>query len=99
VATVRWTQRALGDLREINDFIARDSERAAEAMVDRLQRAPDRLAVFPESGRVMPEFPKLRYREIIVASYRILYRIEVDTVWIAAIVHGRRLLDKEHEVL
>ena len=97
MATVRWTQRALGDLREINDFIARDSERAAEAMVDRLQRAPDRLALFPESGRVMPEFPKLRYREIIIASYRILYRIEVDTVWIAAVVHGRRQLSEVPE--
>jgi len=97
VATVRWTQRALGDLREINDFIARDSARAAEAMVDRLQRATDRLAAFPESGRVMPEFPKLHYREVIVASYRVLYRIESDTVWIAAVVHGRRQLGKEPE--
>jgi plasmid stabilization system protein ParE len=53
--------------------------------------------MFPESGRVMPEFPMLRYREIIVASYRILYRIEVDTVWIAAVVHGRRQLSEVPE--
>ncbi len=45
----------------------------------------------------MPEFPKLRYREVIVASYRVLYRIESDTVWIAAVVHGRRQLGKEPE--
>ena len=97
MATVRWTQRALGDLREINDFIARDSARAAEAMVGRIQRATDRLALFPESGRVMPEFPKLRYREIIVANYRVLYKIESDTLWITAIVHGRRQLGEGTE--
>lgn len=60
-------------LREIHDFIARDSPRAAEVLVERLLTATERLASFPESGRVVPEFPGLGYREIIVGSYRVLY--------------------------
>jgi toxin ParE1/3/4 len=64
MAAVRWTQRARDDLRDIHDFIARDSPRAAEALVERLLTATERLAVFPESGRVVPEFPALGYREI-----------------------------------
>ena len=95
MAAVRWTQRARDDLRDIHDFIARDSPRAAEALVERLLTATERLAAFPESGRVVPEFPALGYREIIVSSYRVLYRLADHTVWITAVVHGRRLLRGE----
>jgi toxin ParE1/3/4 len=84
MAAVRWTQRARDDLRDIHDFIARDSPRAAEALVERLLTATERLAAFPESGRVVPEFPALGYREIIVSSYRVLYRLAENTVWITA---------------
>ena len=75
MAAVRWTQRARDDLRDIHDFIARDSPRVAEALVERLLTATERLAAFPESGRVVPEFPALGYREIIVSSYRVLDRL------------------------
>ena len=80
MAAVRWTQRARDDLRDIHDFIARDSPRAAEALVERLLTATERLAVFPESGRVVPEFPALGYREIIVSSYHVLYRLADNRV-------------------
>ncbi|MBX3332466.1 MAG: type II toxin-antitoxin system RelE/ParE family toxin [Nitrospira sp.] len=61
MATVKWTQRAKGDLQDVYDFIARDSPRAADALVDRIIHASGRLAAFPESGRIMPEFPSLPY--------------------------------------
>ena len=54
---------------------SRDSPRTAEALVERLLTATERLAAFPESGRVVPEFPELGYREIIVSSDRVLYRL------------------------
>jgi toxin ParE1/3/4 len=59
---------------------SRDSPRAAEALVERLLTATERLAAFPESGRIVPEFPALGYREIIVSSYRVLYRLADNTV-------------------
>jgi addiction module RelE/StbE family toxin len=97
VATVRWTERAKEDLQRVYDFIARDSSRAAEVLADRIITASERLASFPESGRIVPEFPMLGYREAIVSGYRVLYRIESNTVWIAAVVHGRRLLEQRPE--
>lgn len=66
-----------------------------KVLVGRVLTATERLLSFPESGRVVPEFPHLGYREIIVGSYRVLYRREADIVWIAAVVHGRRLLGDE----
>ena len=92
MAVVNWTEHARDDLREVFDFIARDSPRAAEALIERILRATERLERFPESGRKIPEFPDLEYREILVGSYRIQYRVEPDTVWIATVVHGSRLL-------
>lgn len=95
MAEVRWAERARGDLREIHRFIGRDSLRAAESQVERILSATERLAAHPESGRLLPEFPGLGYREIIVASYRVIYRIQKGTVWIAAVIHGRRLLGRK----
>jgi toxin ParE1/3/4 len=80
-----------GDLREIYDFIARDSPRAAEALVERVLHSTERLASFPESGRTVPEFPDLGYRELLVGTYRVWYRIERETVSIVTVLHGRRL--------
>lgn len=92
MAVVRWAEHARDDLREVFDFIARDSPQAAEALVERILRATERLQRFPESGRKVPEFLDLGYRELLVGSYRIQYRIDADTVWIATVVHGSRLL-------
>ena len=92
MAQVAWTERARDDLREIRDFIARDSLVAADSLVDRLIAGADSLATLPESGRRLPEFPRSGYRELIVSSYRLLYRVERETVWVAGVLHGRRLL-------
>ena len=50
-----------------------------------------RLEWFPESGRALPEFPDLPYREVIVAPYGFFYRIADRTVWIAGVWHGAQI--------
>ena len=95
MGTLKWTPRALKELQRIYDFIYQDSPQAAEAFRERLLRATDRLARFPESGRRVPEYPSREYREIIVDSYRVIYRSESDLVVIAAVLHGRRRINGE----
>jgi hypothetical protein len=46
------------------------------------------LEKFPDSGRVIPEFPELPYREVIVVPLRFFYRVEGRFVWIVAAWHG-----------
>jgi len=41
----------------------------------------------------VPEFDDKNLRERFVYSYRIIYRIEDHTVTIAAVIHGRRMLE------
>ena len=47
---------------------------------------------YPESGRIVPEIGDAAIRERFVYSYRIIYRIEVGRVLVAAVIHGSRLL-------
>lgn len=49
---------------------------------------------FPHSGRTLPEFPDLPFREVIVAPYRFFYRVKGKTVWIVAVWHGAQMPDK-----
>jgi toxin ParE1/3/4 len=50
-----------------------------------------RLNKFPLSGRLIPEFPGLPFREVIISPYRFFYRVQEKTVWIAAVWHGAQL--------
>jgi len=52
-----------------------------------------RLGAFPESGRAVPEYPTLPFREVIVAPYRFFYQARVDAVWIVAVWHGAQLVN------
>ena len=89
---IKWTNRALNDLCEINEFIAKDSPRYAQIQIEKIQKAVSNLAVFPSLGRQVPEFPHLPYREVLVGNYRVLYREEEKRVLVMSVVHGRRLL-------
>jgi toxin ParE1/3/4 len=72
--------------------MAHDSPAAAQAFARRVRAAVVRLADFPLSGRVVPEYGRQRIREIIVGNYRIIYRYSPEEVEIATVLHGARLL-------
>jgi toxin ParE1/3/4 len=83
------------DLLDILDYIARDRPAAARAFVDRLERAIDRLAIFPRSGRE-PEDDRLRqlgYRVLVVEDYLVFYVVTGRTVQIRRVIHGARRHD------
>ena len=90
MAKVIWAPSALEDIESIAEYIARDSVGRAALLVTRLTEATDRLQEFPLSGRVIPEIGNESCREIIYGTYRIMYRLENDEVWITGIVHGAR---------
>jgi toxin ParE1/3/4 len=52
----------------------------------------ERLADFPESGRVVPEFNIENLREIIHAPFRIVYRLNGNKVKIVRVWRSERLL-------
>jgi toxin ParE1/3/4 len=89
---VVWSRRALHDIEGIAEYIAADSPIYAGIVVKKIVNQTRMLAKFPRSGRKVPEFDDENFRELIVYSYRIIYRIQQDEIVIAAIIHGKRLL-------
>jgi len=90
MATITWAPSALDDIDAISAYISRDSVDHASLFVDRLFEAADRLKQFPLIGRVIPEIGNPDCREIIYGSYRIMYRVEKNKVWITGVIHGAR---------
>ncbi|MBI4500944.1 MAG: type II toxin-antitoxin system RelE/ParE family toxin [Gemmatimonadetes bacterium] len=90
--TVIWSRQAQDDLAAIRKFIARDSERYAQLTVERLIAATDRLEGWPRSGRVVPEVGDENLREVLFGLYRIVYRLQDDSIGIVTIAHMAREL-------
>ncbi len=87
-----WSPSALFDLKDIAASIAEDSPSAAERFVNNLLGAVERLADYPESGRMVPEFDDPTIREVIRKPCRIIYRVDRGrrTVEIARVWHAAR---------
>jgi plasmid stabilization system protein ParE len=89
---IEWTRRARRDVIEIGDFIARDKPMAAAGWVRRLIGAVERIAIFPSSGRVVPETGRSEIREVILDSYRIVYLVGTTRIVILTVFESHRLL-------
>ena len=92
---ILWTGPALADLREIREWVERDSPDAARRLAEKIRERVDALAVFPSSGRVVPEIGIERYREAIVRPYRVIYEIRENDLVIVRVRHSRRDLPEE----
>jgi plasmid stabilization system protein ParE len=90
---VVWSPRAVEDVEAIALYIAADSISYAAAVVKKIVDTTRSLSNFPLAGRVVPEFGEENIREKLVYSYRIIYRIQGETITIAAVIHGKRLLE------
>lgn len=72
-------------------YIQADKPTAAQRFRDRAEEVLRRLERFPQSGRVIPEFPDLPHREVIVPPYRFFYRTAARIVWVVAVWHSAQL--------
>jgi toxin ParE1/3/4 len=72
-------------------YIRRENPGAALAFRKKAERSLRRLVTFPESGRALPEFPDLPYREVIVSPYRFFYLLSGPNVWVVAVWHSAQL--------
>lgn len=83
-----WSPEAENDRWEIFEYIAADNLAAAEKMNALFDKAMDRIAAFPLSARegLLPHS-----REAIPhPSYRLVYEIRGETIWVASVFHTSR---------
>ena len=52
----------------------------------------------PYSGRVVPEFKMEALREVLVRTYRIVYRIQRNEVQVITVFEGHRLFPSDVDV-
>lgn len=93
---VVWTLTAEEDLAGIVDFIADDNIEAALAVFERIRERATALHNLPDRGRIVPELHQngiIQYRELIVAPWRIIYRLQDDKLYVMAVFDGRRNLE------
>ena len=89
---VVWSPRAAKDLDSNTDYIAADSPTYAGTVLKNVVNQTRILARFPQAGRMVPEFDDENMRELIVYSYRVIYRLEQGEVLIVVVIHGKRVL-------
>ena len=85
---VLWTPESLQDRADIWDYIAADNPRAAARMDALFSDAVAKLGDHPNFGRVgkIPGTRELIPHE----SYRLVYEVGQDTVWILVLIHTAR---------
>lgn len=90
---MRWTPQAVDDLEAIVNFVSLDSLHYARLVAIDITTRIEQIVSFPLSGRIVPEVNHPSIREVIIGSYRIVYRINKSAVEVLTIWHGARLLD------
>lgn len=89
---ITWSPLAIDSVAEIAGYIAQDSPGSAQKWVESTFQVVERLEQFPKSGRIVPEIRQDDFREIIHRNYRIIYRLQSESVSILTVRHGRQIL-------
>jgi plasmid stabilization system protein ParE len=90
VARFVLSPEASDDLREIRDYIARDSTSAARRVLADLRVAMRRLAEMPEIGHVRQDLADEPLRFWPVYSYLIIYRPDSRPLEVVRVLSGYR---------
>lgn len=87
---VIWTEVAWEDLESIANFISRDSPYYAASFVRETRDCARSLSRMSMRGHVVPEIGDRQIRQLIIQSYRLIYKVDVSRVVVLAIIHGAR---------
>ena len=92
--TITFAVSAFDDLDAIRAWY-KDQQQIPEVgnrLIKEIISQVERLADFPESGRIVPEFNIENLREIIFAPFRIVYRLDGNKIKIVRVWRSERML-------
>ena len=91
---ISFAASAVADLEAIRTWYAEQQvPEVGERLLREVVAHVERLADFPESGRVVPEFDFVRLREIIHPPFRIVYRLGEGRVRVVRVWRSERRLE------
>jgi toxin ParE1/3/4 len=92
---VNLSFNAQKDLEHIFFYIAEDSINNAKNFILELEEKIYSLDTMPERFALIPEniFYGTNYRQLTHRTYRVIYKISDNSVFIMRVIHGAKLLD------
>ena len=92
---INWTLQAKNGLKNIAEYISKDSKIYAKRQVFKIRNRTEILKSHNYSGRKVPEIQDENIREILEGNYRIIYRVVVEKrIDILTVHHSFRDLRK-----
>ncbi|HEX9828491.1 MAG TPA: type II toxin-antitoxin system RelE/ParE family toxin [Flavobacteriaceae bacterium] len=92
---INWTLQSVSDLKDIAEYISKDSKKYAKLWVIRISNRTKILKSQIHSGKIVPEINQQSIRELIEGNYRIIYKIVNDNrIDILTIHHSARDLTR-----
>src|SRR5512137_1282299 len=90
-SVIAFAESAVGDLEDILAWYGdQHVPDVGKRLVGEVIAQVERLADFPESGRIVPEFGLTNLREIIFPPFRIVYRIDAAHIRIIRMWRSER---------
>ena len=90
---VRWSEISEKDLISIIEYLAQDSPSIAYEKFKEIKGKASSLYSFPDRGRIVPELQEqgiIQYRELVIAPWRIIYRILKKSVYVLSVLDSRQ---------
>lgn len=87
---VIWSPSARADLKSLVSYIADHNREAALRLGQKIIDSSKQIEIFEASARVVPEFNSTEIRELIVGTYRIIFRIQQERIEIVRVWHASR---------
>jgi plasmid stabilization system protein ParE len=96
--SVKLTASATSDLMVISDFyLSALDDKLADKMIEMIEQGLAKLAVSPERNPVVPELSSIsakRYQQYLCKPFRLIYRIDGQTVYVITILHQQQSIEK-----
>ena len=93
---VIWASSAVQDLERIIAYIAEDSPASARNILSKIRKSVSELYHSPHRGRFVPELQSqgiLLFRELVIAPWRVLYRVSENTIWVLSVFDSRQNIE------
>jgi toxin ParE1/3/4 len=92
---VAITETAQQDFITIWEYISADNPVNARTFLDEIEAKALSLELFPQRHQMINENELLGtdYRHLVYKKYRIIYRIDIEIVYILRIIHGAKPLE------
>jgi plasmid stabilization system protein ParE len=98
MAKLIWTEESLAWLKDIDQYLAATSARAAISVLEGIINKVEILREHPRSGAQLADVAGREVREVLYGRYRIVYEFAeaAGAVYVLAVIHSSMDIDRLH---